>query len=156
VPLISHTQNCTCGHDQIDIVTGQGVRASSLIVGHSCGTRDLDYQKSLADRGAFVGFDRFGIETEVPDTVRMHNLKAMVDIGHKDRVVVSHDAVSCWLGWIRGADPIELHNALPNWKMTHLFENILPELKKMGMRQDEVDHILVENPRRYFADASAR
>jgi phosphotriesterase-related protein len=30
--LLSHTQNCSCGQDQIDIVTGEGVSASRLLV----------------------------------------------------------------------------------------------------------------------------
>ncbi|HWA61096.1 MAG TPA: hypothetical protein VG939_06965 [Caulobacteraceae bacterium] len=155
VPLISHTENCSCGHDQIDIATGEGLRASSLIVGHSDGRDDHAYQKSLADRGAYVGFDRFGLEQIVPDAVRMKNLKALVDAGHKDRVMVSHDSVNCWLGWYGNTDPHELSAALPNWKMTHLFENIFPELKRMGMSQEDLDQIVIENPRRYFDEAAA-
>jgi phosphotriesterase-related protein len=155
VPLISHTENCSCGHDQIDIATGEGLPSSSLIVGHSDGRDDPAYQKSLADRGSYVGFDRFGLEQIVPDAVRTKNLKALVDAGHKDRVMVSHDTVNCWLGAYGNTDPIELSKALPNWRMTHLFENIFPELKRMGMSQDDLDHIVIENPRRYFDEAAA-
>jgi phosphotriesterase-related protein len=155
VPLISHTENCSCGHDQIDIATGQGLPASSLIVGHSDGRDDHEYQKSLADRGAYVGFDRFGLEMMISDAIRTKNLKALVDAGHKDRVMVSHDTVNCWQGWYNGADPGELQNSLPNWRMTHLFENIFPELKRMGMSQADLDHIVIDNPRRYFEEAAA-
>jgi phosphotriesterase-related protein len=155
VPLISHTENCSCGHVQIDIATGEGLRPSSLIVGHSDGRDDHAYQKALADRGSYVGFDRFGLEQIVPDSVRVRNLKALVDAGHKDRVMVSHDTVNCWLGAYGAADPIELQNTLPNWRMTHLFENIFPELKRMGMSQEDLDHIVIDNPRRYFDEAAA-
>jgi len=44
---------------------------------------------------------------------------------------------------------------VPNWRMTHLFEHIFPELLRMGMRQDDLDLIVTENPRRYFEDAAA-
>jgi phosphotriesterase-related protein len=154
VPLISHTENCSCGHDQIDIAIGAGLPASSLIVGHSDGRDDHDYQKSLADRGAYVGFDRFGLEMMISDAIRIKNLKALVDCGHKDRVMVSHDTVNCWLGGYNGGDPADLQKTLPNWRMTHLFENIFPELKRMGMTQEDLDHIVIENPRRYFEEAA--
>jgi phosphotriesterase-related protein len=154
VPLISHTENCSCGHTQIDIATSEGLPSSSLIVGHSDGRDDHAYQKSLADRGSYVGFDRFGLEQLIPDAVRVKNLKALVDAGHKDRVMVSHDSVNCWLGWYGDTNPAELTDALPNWRMTHLFENIFPELKRMGMSQADLDHLVIENPRRYFDEAA--
>jgi len=155
VPLISHTENCSCGHDQIDIATGEGLAASSLIVGHSDGRDDHDYQRSLAERGAYVGFDRFGLEQIVPDAVRAKNLKKLADAGHKERIMVSHDTVNCWLGGLPGGAPPEaLSQIAPNWRMTHLFEHIFPELKAMGMSQDDLDLIVTENPRRYFDEAA--
>jgi phosphotriesterase-related protein len=155
VPLISHTEGCTCGHDQIDITTGEGVHSSSLIVGHSCGTEDLGYQTSLAQRGSYVGFDRFGVEQEVSDAIRMTNLFALVAAGHGPRVVVSHDSVACWRGAIGNLDPDELRKAMPNHKLTHLFENIFPALRRMGMSDTQIDEIVIDNPRRYFEDAWA-
>ena len=156
VPLISHTENCSCGHDQIDIATGEGLASSSLIVGHSDGRDDHDYQRSLAERGAYVGFDRFGLEQIVPDQVRAKNLKALADAGHKERIMVSHDTVNCWLGGLPGGAPPEtLSEIAPNWRMTNLFERIFPELKRMGMSQADLDLIVMENPRRYFEEAAA-
>ena len=154
VPLISHTEKCTCGHDQIDIATGEGLPPTSLIVGHSDGTEDLAYQTSLAERGVYVGFDRFGLEMgAVPDAVRIKNLKALADAGYRDQLMVSHDNVACWLGAYGAQDPLELNRIMPNWKMTHLFENIFPELKKLGMSDADLDVIVSENPRRYFEQA---
>jgi phosphotriesterase-related protein len=153
VPVLSHTEKCTCGHDQIDIVTGQGVAPEHFVVGHSDGTDDLGYQLSLAERGVFVGFDRFGIENIVPDDVRMTNLKAMVDRGHRDRVLMSHDYVVCWKGGVPGV-PLgaSISDVLPNWRMTHIFETILPELTRRGMSTEDIDHILTDNPRRFFSN----
>lgn len=155
VPLISHTEGCSCGHDQIDIATGLGLNASSLIVGHSCGSDDHPYQKSLAERGSYVGFDRFGIVVEVPDEIRMKNLKALADAGHRERILVSHDAVTCFAGGMGNMTPAELKSIMPNWKMTHLFENIFPELRQMGMTDTDLDAITIDNPRRYFEEAWA-
>jgi|ThiBio_1000_plan_1041568.scaffolds.fasta_scaffold01386_10 phosphotriesterase-related protein len=156
VPLISHTEKATCGHDQIDIATGEGLTASSLIVGHSDGRDDPNYQKALAARGSYVGFDRFGLEEGiVPDTVRMENLMQLAKAGHRDRIMVSHDSVACLKGTAGGLDLDGMLKVYPNWRMTHLFENIFPQLKLMGMTDTDIDALVVENPRRYFEQAAA-
>ena len=146
VAILSHTEKCTCGHDQIDLILGEGLEASRLIVGHSDGTDDHAYQKSLAARGAFVGFDRFGLEMFVPDTVRVKNLKLLAESGHKDRIMVSQDSVGCFLG----APPlseVKLKEVAPNWSVTHLFENIFPQLRESGMTDTELNALLIDNPR---------
>ena len=155
VPLLSHTQNCTCGHEQIDIVADEGVDAHRLLVGHSCGRDDHPYQKSLAERGAYVGFDRFGITIFNSDESRMKNLKQMIDAGFRDSLLVSHDKVNCWMGGIPGVgSPEAVKDVLPNWRMTHLFETIFPALVTMGVSQGDLDHIVTENVRRFFAGDS--
>jgi phosphotriesterase-related protein len=152
VRLLSHTENCTCGHDQIDIVTGEGVASDRLLVGHCCGKDDHEYQASLAKRGAYVGFDRFGIEIFNSDAARMANVKQMIDAGYRDQVLVSHDTVNCWLGGVPGiGSPDQVKDIVPNWKLTHLFENIFPKLQEMGVAAADLDHIVTENPRKYFA-----
>ncbi len=151
VKLISHTENCSCGHDQIDIVTGGGVAAHNLLVGHCDGRDDHAYQASLAARGAYVGFDRFGLEVFNSDAARMRNLKQMIDAGYRDRVMVSQDHVNCWLGNIPGVGtPEDIKRMLPNWTMTHLFERVFPELLRMGVTQADIDALLVDNPARFF------
>lgn len=150
--LLSHTENCSCGHEQIDIVTGEGVAASRLLVGHSCGRDDHEYQAALARRGAYVGFDRFGIEIFNSDANRTRNVKQMIDAGLRDHLLLSHDTVNCWLGGVPGfGDPAQVAQIVPNWKLTHLFENIFPALRGMGVSDADLDHIVTDNPRRYFA-----
>ena len=157
VPVLSHTENCTCGHDQIDIVTGEGVAPDQLLIGHSDGRDDPDYQRSLANRGVFVGFDRFGMEMIVPDEVRMRNIKIMVDAGRRDQILVSHDSVECLLGGLPGKLPLNsLRDVAPNARMTHLFENIFPQLLEMGLSQVDLDAIVIDNPLRFFAGPSHR
>ena len=151
IPLLSHTQNCSCGHDQIDIVTGEGNGAHRLLVGHSCGRDDHAYQASLAERGAYVGFDRFGITIFNSDENRMKNLKQMVDAGvsrqpaGEPRQGELLDGRDSWRRLTRSgeADYSELEND------TFVREHF-PALLDMGMSQADLDHIVTENPRRWF------
>ncbi len=153
VPVISHTQDASCGHDQIDLVTAEGVASDRLLVGHSDGTEDHDYQRSLAERGAFVGFDRFGITIMVPDEVRIANLLKLARAGHTDRIMVSHDSISCWMGrpvpYAQSQE--EIRAMLPKWRPDYIFREVVPRLIEGGLSKDDIDTILVDNPRRFFA-----
>jgi phosphotriesterase-related protein len=155
VPLISHTQEASCGHDQIDLVTGEGVPADRLVVGHSDGIDDHEYHRSLAERGAFVGFDRFGISLIVPDEVRVKNVLQLARSGHTRHILLSHDSIVCWQG-----RPLPFANShadvlamLPDWRPTSILTKIVPQLRDGGLGDDDIVTILVDNPRRLFAGA---
>ena len=68
-----------------------------VVIGHSDGRADLSYQVSLMDRGAFIGFDRWGLEVYIPDKLRMACQIGLVGVGYADHIVLAHDFVCCWL-----------------------------------------------------------
>jgi phosphotriesterase-related protein len=155
VPLISHTQEASCGHEQIDVVTGEGVSADRLLVGHSDGVDDHDYHRSLAERGAFVGFDRFGISLILSDEVRVKNVLKLAAAGFTRNILLSHDSIVCWQG-----RPVPFANRyedvlamLPDWRPTSILKKIVPQLRAGGLSEADVATILVDNPRRFFAGA---
>ncbi|MEO6029087.1 MAG: phosphotriesterase-related protein [Candidatus Binatia bacterium] len=155
VPLISHTQEASCGHEQIDLVTGEGVEPHRLVVGHSDGVDDPDYHRSLAERGAFVGFDRFGITLILPDEVRVRNVVALAKSGHTRNILLSHDSIVCWQG-----RPVPFANRyedvlamLPEWRPTSIPKKIVPQLRAGGLTEADIETILVDNPRRFLAGA---
>jgi phosphotriesterase-related protein len=160
-PVITHTDNAACGLEQIAILTGEGVPPHRILVGHSDGRDDHAYHRSLADRGAYVGFDRFGLETLIPDETRIESVVAMVRAGYARSVCLSHDAICAgWLGRpVFGGHmvvPAEvIHAMMPSWEPTHLFKRILPRLRERGVTERDVETLLVHNPRRYFAGAEA-
>ena len=39
----------------------------------------------------------------------------------------------------------------PNWSMTFLFEQVIPELTERGMTTEQLDQMMVENPKRWLA-----
>ena len=155
-PVITHTDRASLGLEQIDVLMAQGVPAHRILVGHSDGRDDHDYHRALADRGAYVGFDRFGIEVFISDDKRIESVGKMVDAGYARSVCLSHDATcASWLGrpifngrFVTTAEAIAA--SMPNWEATHLFKRILPRLRERGVTEADVHTIFVENPRRYF------
>jgi phosphotriesterase-related protein len=151
-PIISHTQLASHGHDQIDIVESCHGHANCMVVGHSGDRDDQEYQASLAKRGAFVGLDRFGLDFLLPDDARMKNLMQLVAAGLREHVVISQDYPVCLLGRFG----VDLERFAPNWGITHIFKSIIPRLKEMGLTDEDVETILVSNPRQLFANAAAQ
>jgi len=156
-PVITHTDEASCGLEQLQILTGEGLGPHRILVGHSDGRADHAYHKSLAEGGAYVGFDRFGLDMLIPDAERIKSLVAMIEAGYTRSVCLSHDSIcAAWLGRPVFGGKIVMHpdqfaQAAPQWNPTHLFKRILPELRRQGVSEEAIRTLLVENPKRYFA-----
>jgi len=64
--------------------------------------------------------------------------------------MLSHDTVNHWLGRPLVL-PEMVANLLAKWHVTHVFEDIIPELERLGVEDGDFDTILIENPKRLFA-----
>ena len=135
------------GPEQLDILASEGVDPRAVVVGHSCGASDVHYHLTMLDRGATLGFDRFGLEILHPDRERLAVLIGLLGLGFERQLVLSHDTVWCW----RGRAPALPPALAERWKPTYVFETIVPQLRAAGVSQEKIRTMLVENPRRYFA-----
>src|SRR5436190_1786448 len=88
--VTTHTDEGTMGAEQLDILTGEGVPSHAIVVGHSCGSSNLDYHLALLDRGACLGFDRFGLGLLHPDRARTAALIGLLGVGFERQIVLSH------------------------------------------------------------------
>ena len=148
VPITTHSDAAgRNGLDQQRVFTEEGVDLDRVIIGHSGDTDDLDYLRRLMDAGSTIGMDRFGIDTLLPLERRVATVAALCGEGYADRMVLSHDA-ACWLDWFDPDRGDQLRTALPNWHYRHIHEAVLPALDKLGVTPDQLQTMLVDNPRR--------
>jgi phosphotriesterase-related protein len=148
-PITTHTESGTCGDEQQAFLVARGVPPHRIIVGHSCGSADHDYHMRIVRGGSYLGFDRFGLGILQPDDVRVASMTKLLRAGAGARIVVSHDTVWCWRGEpIPNPEPVA--DMLATWTPSHFFERIVPKLVAAGTSHDEIECMLVENPRRYF------
>ncbi len=144
VPIITHTDGI-CGAEQQEILTGAGVPAERILIGHSCLSRNFAYHLRIVQNGSYLGFDRFGMPG-MADEVRAASLIKLIDAGCASRLMVSHDSV--WY-WVDG--PTIGTGNYKNWVPTNFFERIIPMLRYNGVPDDQIERILAENPSRFFS-----
>jgi phosphotriesterase-related protein len=161
VPIISHTQDGTCGPEQVAILTAEGVPPHRILVGHSDGIDDPGYHRRIVGAGSYIGFDRLGITVILPDEIRVKNIASLVRDGFGKQVCLSHDSnCGAWLGRpIFGPeqvfDPAMIPTMLPNWSATHLFERVIPMLRDAGVPESAITTMTDENPARWFRGTPA-
>jgi phosphotriesterase-related protein len=149
VPIISHTQEGTMGPEQASLLLAAGADRRKVVIGHMCGNSNIDYQMAVLNQGVSVNFDRWGLDILFPDKLRKETLLEILKRGFADRVVLSHDHIAHWL--IEQPDvPDFARPLIANWSYTHIFRNIVPELKQAGISDDLISQMLVENPRKIF------
>jgi phosphotriesterase-related protein len=149
-PITTHTDQGRLGDEQQRILAAGGVAPHRIVIGHSCGTDDHAYHLRIAEGGSYLGFDRFGLDVLQPDEKRVESLLRLIRAGRGAQVVVSHDSVWCWRGQPI-ANPEAFAAAVRNWEPGHFLRRIAPRLKDAGASDDDLDRLLRENPRRFFA-----
>jgi len=114
--------------EQLDILEDAGVKPDRVVIGHLGNLVDANVavHKTICRRGAFVGFDRQGVN----DTQQIPMVMALVDAGFADHLMFSADGSSGYS------------------KTVSVF---LPKLKAAGISDQVLHRIMVDNPRRFLA-----
>jgi phosphotriesterase-related protein len=151
VPITVHTNSeHETGRLALDFYEAEGVDLTKVVVGHAGDSNDLDYLRALADRGATLGCDRFGLDRYNTTDRRVATVAALCAEGYADRIVLSHDA-SCYIDFYAGEQAQRtLHTAAPNWHYEHITRDVLPALREAGVTDAQITTMTVDNPRRYF------
>ena len=146
--ICTHTHAQTQrGLDQQRIFKEHGVDLGRVMIGHSNETTDLDYLEKLIENGSYVGWDRCGLDIIVPLEAQLDTLAELCKRGYAERLMLSHDKAS-FMDWFSDA---EIDAAVPNWHYAYIHNGVLPGLRDRGVSDDQIEQILMRNPRDFFA-----
>ena len=129
IPIFTHTGiPGKSALEQLDIFEDAGVDPHHVVIGHLGNLVDSNVyvHKQICRRGAFVGFDRQGVN----DTQQVPMVMALIEAGFADHLMFSSDASSGYA------------------KTITVF---LPKLKAAGATDEVLHQIVVDNPRRFLA-----
>ena len=131
----------------VDVIVEAGGDISRLVMSHidrTFFTNDDVFR--LADTGCVIEYDFFGIETsyywfgdaDLPtDYMRLRYIRALIERGFLNQIVISHDICTKTRLVAYGGHGYG-----------HIFRNVVPLMRSKGFSEAEIDAILIENPRR--------
>jgi phosphotriesterase-related protein len=124
----------------LDIFEEEGVDLTRVVVGHMGDYRGIDDLLPVVERGATVQFDHVGWSEFQKDEQRAENIRQLVDRGHLERVVASLDMCRrSFFHWFGGKG------------FDFLITSFVPMLKEVGLSDEQVRTILVDNPKNLLA-----
>ncbi|MCY4371157.1 MAG: hypothetical protein OXF41_17435 [bacterium] len=142
--LTTHTTRGVGGLEQLDVLEQEGVDLERVVLAHSGGQPYPRYHAEIARRGACVSFDRMG---DLPDMTDFHrdrvlrSIKRLIDNGHTDRIVLSHDV--CY------AEDLATNGGC-GYAWLPLKGRALLE-REIGLTDAQWNTIVVETPKRILA-----
>lgn len=146
VPITTHTDvHHRTGLDQQRVFAEEGVDLTRVVIGHSGDSADFDYLQQLLDAGSTIGCDRFGLHLDgwPPLEARVATVARLCAMGYADQIVLSHDKTVYSDTYTETWPP-----PCPDWHLTHLHDVALPALREAGVTEEELETMLVHNPRR--------
>lgn len=135
-------------HRVLDIVEEEGGALRHTILCHmNPSGADVDYQTSLARRGAFIEYDMLGMDywyadqqVQCPsDEDNARAIKGLIEAGFGDRLLLSQDVfIKMMLSHYGG------------FGYAYVLRHFVPRLRRHGVGEDSIQAMLVDNPRSIF------
>jgi len=137
----------------VKILEEVGADLSRVIFSHMGRTFPISARgarANLAEKGCYLEYDGFGFDITWPtqtaemcpydrpnDAIRLTIIQELIEDGFLDRVLVSQDVA--WKVVLR---------AYGGGGYSHILRNIVLQMRAKGMTEEQINTILVENPRR--------
>jgi predicted metal-dependent phosphotriesterase family hydrolase len=140
LPIFTHTGiPGKSAMEQLDILEAAGVSPQRVAIGHLANLMDpkVEVHKAICKRGAFIGFDRQG---GAADARQVPMVVSLIEAGYAHNLLFSSDLSTT--GQLKRNGGSGYGKTLTVWA---------PKLREVGVKEDVLHGILVDNPRRFLA-----
>ena len=138
LPIVLHSNaNNRNALKALEILFSEGVNPNAVTVGHLSDTDDLEYIKSIASYGCFIGLDR--LYQNISDEYISKKVQSILELckaGYEDQILLSHDAL-----FFNGFEAEPKINPQP--RFSYCFDHVLPKLPKLLLNK-----LMIQNPMR--------
>jgi phosphotriesterase-related protein len=141
----SHTIGGKAALRELAVLEASGLDHRRFIWIHAHTEPNTAVHLETIRRGAWVEFDAIGAVSWHPQDKLLEAVLALIEAGHADQILLSHDA-----GWYEPGQP----GGLPKEGYrgyTALMDDFIPALKARGVSEDLIHQMTVANPAQAFA-----
>lgn len=136
--IMSHTGNAVPAFQQLEVLEEYGVHPSAFIWTHAQSEKDFARHAEAAGQGVWVAFDGFSAEQAGRYADFAMRMKKH---GYLNKLLFSHDA-----GWYKPGEP----GGGDFRGYTDVENYLVPELRKVGLSQQDIYQLFVLNPKEAF------
>jgi phosphotriesterase-related protein len=142
--ITTHAMASPIGLRQLDIFEAEGVDPARVVIGHADSYPFREYHREIVRRGAYVQFDKVGDPHAffLPEERLVRSVCDLVEAGYLKQILLSHDI--CFRSHLK---------YMGGHGYDYLLTRFVPTLLEAGLRQQEIDTILQDNPRRMLTVA---
>lgn len=137
--IMSHSGPAIAALQQLDILKEEGVAPNAFIWTHASEEKDWNLLLKAAREGCWISIDKYGWNAQT-DSIYPELIERFKSEGLLKRVLISQDA-----GFF---DPGQPETTFKPY--TTIFEKLIPALREIGFRDEEIDQLLVKNPAEAF------
>lgn len=153
VPIYTHSNRCGDVLEEADFLLSVGGNPKRISIGHvSDNGCTMDILTSIAKKGFYIGFDRIGIEFMGSIDSQAKSVAELIKLGYGRQILLSHDFIAYFQG--RQAPLSPKHAELTkNHSVDTISKRFIPALKAQGVTDEQIQMLIVENPRNWLAAA---
>lgn len=142
-PILVHTQLGTMAYEAAQHLIDFGADPRKIQLSHlNKNPNKYYYKKIIQELGVTICFDGPDRVKYYPDSTLAENMKYLIDNGLQKYITLSLDA-----GRILYQKNYGISKGKETYGMAYLFTHFIPLLKELGVKQDAIDDILINNPR---------
>jgi len=155
-PIMAHSRPASnTGPRQVEIFLDEGVPPDKIQIAHTGDSDDLDYIERLLETGVWIGMDRYGLDLYLPTDRRNATVLELLRRGYAERMFLSQDfniPIANGLDWYppEVVEQLRAAGAANDWSMTFLFESVIETLTEGGMNEEQLETMMIENPKRWL------
>jgi|SRR5690625_3146894 len=139
-PLSTHCELGTMGSAQLRMFLDAECDLSKISIGHQDLNGDREKYEFLLKSGVSIQFDTIGKNNYRPDQERIEDLLYLLEKGYVNQLMLSTDITKKSYLHVNGG-----------FGYQHLFTHFIPALKEKGVSDQEIEQLMVDNPRRFLA-----